>query len=265
MKGIVFDIRRFCVHDGPGIRTSVFLKGCPMKCLWCHNPESQAPVIERFDKSIELDSKCFKKSEPVGMEMPVADVMQALLKDAVFYDESGGGVTFSGGEPLFQPDFLLQLLMACKKSGLHTVVDTCGYAMPESFLKIIPFTDIFLYDLKHPDSQLHEQFTGVSNQLVLKNLDLLLQNHCDVIIRIPVIPSFNAAAKTMATLAGYLSKLEGKIMEINLLPFHQLAAGKYGRLNKKFDWSGENEFDENELTVFRQIFKNEGFKTKIGG
>jgi pyruvate formate lyase activating enzyme len=265
MKGIVFDIRRFCVHDGPGIRTTVFMKGCPMVCLWCHNPESQTPIIEIFDKSIELDNKRFKISEPVGIEIQVAEVMQAMLKDAVFYDESGGGVTFSGGEPLYQPDFLLHLLMACKKSGLHTVVDTCGHAPPENFLKIIPFTDLFLYDLKHPDPLMHEYFTGVKNHLLHRNLEMLIQNGCPVIIRIPVIPSVNAHILTMTAMAGYLSKFEGRILEINLLPFHKLAAGKYARLNRKFNLNVEKKMEDEELFAFIKIFENEGFKTKIGG
>ena len=151
LTGIIFDIKRFAVHDGPGIRTTVFMKGCPLKCLWCHNPESLDPLPCIIERVSRIGSLSFTDKEVVGQVKTVQEVMADLEKERVFMDESGGGVTFSGGEPLLQHEFLLELLTACKSSGMPTAVDTCGFAAPSVLRKIIPFTDLFLYDLKIMD------------------------------------------------------------------------------------------------------------------
>ncbi|NHZ87227.1 MAG: radical SAM protein, partial [Planctomycetia bacterium] len=164
--GIIFDIKKYAIHDGPGIRTTVFFKGCTMECQWCHNPESKNFGIEEF--VIKDRVKKSTKHEIVGYEMTIDEVMEKIEKDRVFYDESNGGVTFSGGEPLVQINFLLELLKVCKKSNIYTVVDTSGEASWKDFEKILNYVDLFLYDLKIIDNELHKKYTGVPNKRVLK-------------------------------------------------------------------------------------------------
>ena len=177
LKGLIFDIKRFAVHDGPGIRTSVFLKGCPCSCRWCHNPESIKPYPQKISKTISLDGKTFKKEEFIGSSMCVFDVMSEIRKDKIFYDESGGGVTFSGGEPLMQSEFLLELLKECKNENIHTTVDTSGFVNEGKLLEIIDYVDLFLYDLKLINNELHKKYTGVSNKMILQNIQILVNRH----------------------------------------------------------------------------------------
>lgn len=265
MKGIVFDIRRFCVHDGPGIRTTVFLKGCPLRCRWCHNPESQEKNIEVIGKEMMMDGKKFHREEQIGQLLSPEEVMQMIMKDQVFFNESSGGVTFSGGEPLGQVEFLLELLQLCKATGLHTAVDTCGYASVGHFEKIIPFTDLFLYDLKHPDPEIHRQFTGVDNRLILQNLELITKAGKKVIIRIPLISGVNNSSKYQTAILNQLIKLNGSVAEINLLPYHEMAKAKYSRLNKDFNNLHFGKVSEEEILLYKEIFEKEGFNVKIGG
>jgi len=265
MKGIVFDIKRFCVHDGPGIRTTVFFKGCPLRCAWCHNPESQERAIERVNNSLTLDNRLFQVEEKIGREMTTDQLAADIMRDAVFYDESGGGVTFSGGEPMLQTGFLAATLRACKAQGLHTAVDTCGFAPAENFVKILPFTDLFLYDLKQPDLLQHKQFTGVDNGLILKNLEMLLHSAKKVYIRIPVVPGVNNTVETMKMFAAVLKKMDGRADQINLLPYHNMAGAKYSRLKKDVHPFARSRISEDELISYKSIFENENFKTKIGG
>ncbi len=166
--GIIFDIKKYAIHDGPGIRTTIFFKGCSMVCQWCHNPESKNFGIEDF--VVKDRVKKSTKHKMVGYEISVDDVMKIVEKDRVFYDESNGGVTFSGGEPLLQINFLLELLKRCKKSNIHTVVDTSGAASWKDFEKIRNYVDLFLYDLKLIDDDLHQKYTGVSNKRAHKNI-----------------------------------------------------------------------------------------------
>lgn len=265
MKGIVFDIKRFCVHDGPGIRTTVFLKGCPLRCSWCHNPESQEFVIERVNNSLTLDNRSFQVEEQIGREMTPDELVAAIMRDAVFFDESGGGVTFSGGEPMSQAGFLAPVLKACKGRGLHTAVDTCGYAPAKSFEMILPYADLFLYDLKHPDPQEHKQFTGVDNKLILRNLEMLIRTGKKVIVRIPVVPGVNNTAETMKKFAAVLKKMDKGVDQINLLPYHGMAREKYSRLKKDGHPSVQSRVRDDDLILYKNIFENANFKTKIGG
>ncbi|MBE0637635.1 MAG: glycyl-radical enzyme activating protein [Bacteroidales bacterium] len=265
MKGIVFDIRRFCVHDGPGIRTTVFLKGCPLRCRWCHNPESQEKQIEHTKKEIILEGRKLLKDVQIGKEMTINEVLTEIRKDIVFFNESGGGVTFSGGEPLSQPEFLQQLLKSCQQEGLHTAVDTCGYANPEIIEKIRQSTDLFLWDLKHTDPITHKQFTGVDNRLILKNLEMISKHNKKTNIRIPVVPGFNNTVEEMTIIVNYLKSLNGSITGVNLLPYHSMAKAKYSRLSKDFALADFDKVQDNDLFLFREIFEKEGFKTKIGG
>lgn len=258
--GKVFDIQRMSVHDGPGIRTTVFLKGCPLRCLWCHNPESQS-----FDVSIGFNAencvgcgKCAKVCEKhicangihafdrencvgcgkcveicpndamisSGYETTVEDVMREVLKDKTFYKNSGGGVTFSGGEPLAQPAFLLDLLQAAKGAMLHTAVDTSGFGSDDTIRKIAPFTDLFLFDWKESDEEKHLAFTGVSNRKILENLQLLDSLSARVILRCPIVPSLNDTQEHLQGIAD-LAAQYSCIEKVNIMAYHTLGDGKY--------------------------------------
>lgn len=263
MKGIVFDIKRFSVNDGPGIRTTVFMKGCPLRCLWCHNPESQEWEIAFCEKTRTLSNVIHTVNEQVGRKMTVDEVMVEVNKDMVFYEESGGGVTFSGGEPLAQPQFLKELLIACKNRGIKTAVDTCGHASPNKFIEIIHLTDLFLFDLKHPDSGRHIKFTGSDNKIIHKNLRLLLEAGANVIIRIPVVPGINDQPEIMQRFADML---EGSgIKKIHLLPYHNLAKTKYTRLKRNTHFFPPEKQNLSNMNELKKIFTNAGFITRIGG
>ena len=253
MKGIIFDIERNSYVDGPGIRTTVFFKGCNLRCAWCHNPESQsgkAQMLFYKDKCTgcgKCKEKCsysFDKCtlcgrcalfcphdarEICGKEYSVEEVLQEILKDKFFYDTSGGGVTFSGGECMLQIDFLLALLKECKRHGIHTAVDTAGHVAYESFEKIIPYTDLFLYDVKCYDSGMHQKYTGVGNELILSNLSKLLTSGKNVWVRIPIIPSVNDSAEEMQAIRMFLNTC-GQPQKIELLPYHAMGEHKYDAL-----------------------------------
>jgi pyruvate formate lyase activating enzyme len=264
MTGVIFDIKRYSIHDGPGIRTTIFLKGCPLSCWWCHNPESQSAfseVIYRPDRCIgcgaceavcpvgaialtqrgyvadpdrctgcgECARVCPAEArEMIGRVVNVEDILKEIEKDVLFFDESGGGVTFSGGEPLSQPGFLGEILKACRESDIHTVVDTCGFAPREAFEKIEPFVRLFLFDLKIMDPEIHRNFTSVSNELILSNLQWLSDQGAKVIIRIPVIPGVNDNEENMEATGKFLAGLPSR-PEVNLLPYHASAREKYRR------------------------------------
>jgi pyruvate formate lyase activating enzyme len=265
MTGIIFDIKRFAVHDGPGIRTTVFLKGCPLKCHWCHNPESiasQPCSVERISRIGELT---FRNDEVVGALRNVEEVMDILEKEWIFMDESGGGVTFSGGEPLLQHEFLAELLTACKKRGMHTTVDTCGFAAPEVLKKIAPLTDLFLYDLKMINSERHRFYTGVSNRVILENLEELVAQNFNVRIRIPVIPEVNTTAENISETISFLKSLNGHVEGVDLLPFHATAIGKYKRFEIKYNMNKTRKPEVSEMNLLKVQFEAAGFEVKIGG
>jgi len=265
MKGIVFDIKRFAIHDGPGIRTTVFLKGCPLRCWWCHNPESQDVKSESDLKKILLDGISFDKTEIVGKLMSVEAVMEIVGKESVFYVESGGGVTFSGGEPMLQPEFLTRLLKASKDKGFHTAVDTSGFAKTEHFKEILGLTDLFLFDLKHTNDSKHKKFTGVSNELILHNLSFLTENGAHVIIRIPLIPGINTDKNEIDRMIKLLNSFDGKIKEIHLLPYHDIAKNKYRRFEKENKLINLPGLEKSQVNNIKLNFENAGFKVKIGG
>ncbi len=225
--GLIFDIKRFAVHDGPGIRVTVFFKGCPLQCWWCHNPESRRHAVEEITTRRKLGGVSYRVNEQAGKWMVVEELMQEILKDRIFLEESGGGVTFSGGEPLLQPDFLEAVAAACREEGLHIALDTTGHAPAASLRRILPYTDLFLYDLKHPDGSLHKTYTGVDNRRILKNLRMLLDHGARVRIRIPVIPGINDREEDLAGFEALISSLGPGPEAIDLLPYHRLAAHKY--------------------------------------
>jgi pyruvate formate lyase activating enzyme len=261
----IFDIKRFAVHDGPGIRTTVFLKGCPLRCAWCHNPESQ----EREPVTVDIMRKVNGKSVPgkkvYGERMEVDGLVEILLRDAHFYEESGGGVTFSGGEPLMQAEGLFQLLEACKQHGIHTTVDTSGYANWEQFERMMPLTDLFLFDLKNMDPELHREYTGVDNGAILSNADKLLEKGATLIFRIPVIPGINTIPSEVAAMVHFLKERADKMTEVHLLPYHRIAENKYRRLQMVQDLAHVPEPDEHMMRQLKEEFKHTGLQVIIGG
>lgn len=265
MQGIVFDIKRFAVHDGPGIRTTVFLKGCPLKCLWCHNPESMDMNPVHSVKKVQIDGQLYDHMEEVGVSTSVEKVMEVIKKDRIFMEESGGGVTISGGEPTMQPGFLLSLLQACREEGFHTAVDTCGFASRNTFLEILPFTDLFLFDLKHPNSEKHREVTGQPNEIILENLTLLLQHGKKVRVRIPVVPGINYNEADIALMIRLLKSMNGRPDQVDLLPYHATAKHKYKRFGIDNTLEGIQGLKKEDLLKTAELFEKEGFHVKIGG
>ena len=255
-KAIFFDIQRNSFVDGPGIRTTVFFKGCNLRCAWCHNPESQSAKPQMMfykDKctgcgkcksvcpyhleQCELCGKCtlycpVDARKVCGKEHTVDEVLKEVLKDQAFYETSGGGVTFSGGECMLQIDFLAEILKKCKENGIHTAVDTAGHIPFESFEKILPYTDLFLYDIKIFDSQKHKQYVGVSNELILDNLEKLFERKAKLWIRVPVIPDVNDSIEEIQKIKDFLKTI-GTAEKIELLPYHAMGENKYRAIGKE--------------------------------
>jgi pyruvate formate lyase activating enzyme len=256
MEAIIFDIERNSFVDGPGIRTTVFFKGCNLRCAWCHNPESQsaAPELmfhqkrctgcgkckEKCPNSLETCTLCGKcvlycpndAREIAGKKYTPEAVLRELLKDKVFYENSGGGVTFSGGECMLQIDFLEEILKRCKQNGIHTAVDTAGHVPYESFERVIPYTDLFLYDVKCVDSETHKKYTGVGNERILENLGRLLDRGVPLWIRVPIVPTVNDTIEEMRRIKAYTDR-HGGCQKIELLPYHAMGEHKYIALGKE--------------------------------
>ena len=262
---IIFDIKRFAVHDGPGIRTTVFLKGCPLRCAWCHNPESMSGDICEVAKSVRMGDKTFTDVETVGREIAVSELMKELEKEKIFMEESNGGVTFSGGEPMMQSAFLNEALKACKAAGLHTAVDTSGYARWELLEETAQFTDLFLYDLKLMDNASHQQFTGVSNELILSNLLGLSALGKDIWVRLPMVENVTFTDENISHTLEFLKSLPNKPQSVDLLPYHNTAAHKYERFGIENQFKGRKSLSKTELEKTKSLFEKEGFSVKIGG
>jgi pyruvate formate lyase activating enzyme len=271
--GVIFDIKRFAVHDGPGIRTTVFFKGCPLRCLWCHNPESikiDRQIVFFQNKCIGC-GECFKRcpnhaveSTPEGRKYykdkctlcgtcveycyaeatvmqgkkaSVQEVIDEVKKDIPFYENSGGGATLSGGEPTMQPEFCIALLQESKKAGMHTALDTSGFVRWETFQKILEYVDMVLFDVKHIDSAKHKEFTGVPNELILSNLRKLDELGIPIEIRIPLIPGYNDSEDNLSNACKLFSELKN-LQRVKLLPYHRLGEGKYERLEMEYKLKG---------------------------
>ncbi len=263
MSGIVFDIKRFAVHDGPGIRTTVHMKGCTLRCAWCHNPEGIAsePVDEL--KKIRIGNRIFHQKETVGKYYTAGEMYVELIKDRVFWEESGGGVTFSGGEPFIQPDFLLEILTLLKDNRIHTALDTsCLVSL--SFLKeIAPLTDVFLADLKTLNDEKHIFFTGVSNRLIIRNIEWILQKGYAIRLRIPVVPGVNFNDDSLQEFLKFVS--DKPFDGIDLLPFHGIASSKYKRFGMENSMHNVPSLSREALSDWKVAFEKENFNVNIGG
>jgi pyruvate formate lyase activating enzyme len=264
-KGLVFDIRRYSVHDGPGIRTTVFFQGCPLRCRWCHNPEGLGtePII--ISRKRRLDGKVYHYDKATSEWFTPKEVFEVIEKDRVFYEESGGGVTFSGGEPLMQPGFLLDLIELCRKNGIHTTLDTSGYAPENIFKTVTDITDLVLFDLKSTDNEKHILFTGTDNKLIINNLKSLNGEKPKLIIRIPVIPGFNTGPGETEAMRDQIANLDIQVSRVDLLPFHSLGHGKYKSLGLKYKMDPGMVVENELLETITSIFMKSGFAVKIGG
>ena len=266
MKATVFSIQRNSLVDGPGIRTTVFFKGCNLKCKWCHNPESQSPEKEILFyknkcngcgrcKGLTSEDKnfiCFNGAKEIcGKEYTAHELLAEIIKDKVFYDTSGGGVTFSGGECMLQIDFLEEILKMCKDASIHTAVDTAGNLPWEYFERIIPYTDLFLYDIKAVSEDLHIEGTGFSNKAICSNLKRLSYNNAEIIIRIPMVPEFNATPEELGKIADFLHNIKYK--DVELLPYHRMSEHKYEALNMPFTSYPLPDMDD--ILAYKNIFK----------
>jgi pyruvate formate lyase activating enzyme len=246
--GRIFNLQRFSLHDGPGIRTTVFFKGCPLDCAWCHNPEGRTPEV----------------SEGMGREVSVAEVLAEVVRDRPFYETSGGGVTFSGGEPLAQPEFLLACLRACRGEGLSTALDTCGFAPTEVLLASAALSDLVLYDLKALDDHVHEKATGVPNARILENLEALARSGARIWLRMPIVPTVNDGARDMEAAAALVKDLPG-VERVCLLPYHAMGVDKALRLGQGPRFGPVPSPAQETLDALATPFREAGMDVQIGG
>jgi pyruvate formate lyase activating enzyme len=298
--GVVFNIQKYSIHDGPGIRTTVFLKGCTLRCWWCHNPESQAvePEVSLTENLCTQCGQCVEVCPQsngaqsailpyvdrqrcircgqcvavcatgaramVGQSKSVDDVMAEVLKDRIFYDESGGGMTLSGGEPLMQPAFCRAVLEACRSEAVHSAVDTCGYVESQDLLAVAPLTDLFLYDIKVMDEQRHLEHTGASNGLILENLRALSRVHDNIWVRIPVVPGLNDNVQDLQEAARFCATLDG-VRQVNLLPHHELGSHKSERIGKAMPVVSVASPSPQQMETLAEAIRGFGLPVQIGG
>lgn len=298
-QGVIFDIQRFSVHDGPGIRTIVFFKGCPLRCRWCSNPESQhkepqimfvdqncigckhcteacptgalsfTPSFHVDDNKCHLCGKCVDVCYPEalnfsGHQQSVEEVLAELKKDQIHYKRSGGGITLSGGEPLAQPEFAVDLLKACKARGWHTAVETTAFTSREVLEKVLPWLDLVLLDIKHVDDHKHQEFVGRSNESILQNAKFIGQFGVPIIIRVPVIPTFNSEVHEIESIASFAQCIKG-VKELHLLPYHRLGENKYSYLNYDYRMQGIEPPTKETMNALKKAVEAKGLVCKIGG
>jgi pyruvate formate lyase activating enzyme len=300
-NALIFDIKKFAIHDGVGIRTTVFFKGCPLNCWWCHNPESLNPKPELvlYENKCIGCGGCFKvcpqKAHEIlpnkkrvyhkekcllcgkcsgicyaealvmqGRKVTVEELMVELRKDIPFYKNSDGGITLSGGEPMYQHVFVEALLKQCKSEGLHTIIDTCGYTSWKKFKKVLPYLDSVLYDLKHINDHKHKIYTGVSNRLILRNLYRIGDYGLPLTIRIPIIPGINDTKENIMSTAQFLLGVKN-IVKVELLPYHNLAESKYMRLGKEYKLNDLKPPDKEDVNTIAEWINSFGLKVQVGG
>lgn len=298
--GTIFDVKRFSIHDGPGIRTTVFFKGCPLRCQWCHNPEGQSPEPEltfRADRCLRCGAcisaceqgaistdgdvpvtdsgkctlcgacveACYAEAREIaGRAVTVAELMAEIERDIPFYDQSGGGVTISGGEPLLQKDFLLALLRSCKQADIHTTLDTCGHSSWEALDSVRAYVDLFLYDLKVMDDAQHRKFTGASSAPALNNLEALSEEGHSIVVRVPIIPGINDSEDNIRETGAFAARLRS-LERVDLLPYHDAALQKYARFDKCYRLPETRPPSEEHMTDLARILRGFGLKVQIGG
>ena len=256
-KGRIFNIQRFSIHDGPGIRTIVFFKGCYMRCAWCCNPESQEYKIQTLIEN--------GKEKTVGQDITVGELMPEILADKPFYRRSGGGVTLSGGEILAQPEFARDLLCACKEAGLHTAVESTANAPFDKIEAILPYLDLYLMDIKHMDSAKHKQYTGVDNGLILQNAKRISQSgQTELVIRTPVVPTFNDTAEEIRAISKFAASLDG-VREHHLLPYHRLGQDKYTGLGRSYLLKDIQPPTQEKMQFLLSVAEESGLLCQIGG
>ena len=299
LQATIFNIQKFSVHDGPGIRTTFFFKGCPLRCAWCHNPESlsfkpelmhnrekctQCGACVQFcndgsitmsDDGIHIDNSKFHGDESildeciynalsiVGKRYSVEDAVNIALKDVVFYEQSGGGVTLSGGECLSQIDFVEAFVKQLKAHHIHVTIDTCGHVPYAHIKRVLPYVDLFLYDLKHIDENHHKSFTSVGNQHIIENLKKLSKENTRIFLRIPIIVGVNATHAHMKNVASLIETIS--VEKINLLPYHAIGEGKYKRLGMTYDKTAFQVPSTQLLEEFKIIFASKKLSVEIGG
>ena len=256
VSGRIFDIQKFSVHDGPGIRTIVFLKGCALRCKWCCNPESQKYEIQTMIQN--------GKEKTVGRDVTVREIIEIVKKDMPYYRRSGGGMTLSGGEMLCQSDFAYALLRCAKEACINTAVETTGFAPFEKIEKMLPYIDTVLMDIKHTDSAKHKAFTTQPNELILENAVKIAEKANKLIIRVPVIPTFNDTEEEIASIAKFAASLRG-VKEINLLPYHNFGKDKYIGLGREYLMGELPSPTEERMQILKSVAESCGLKCKIGG
>lgn len=299
-SAIVFNIERFATKDGPGIRTLIFLKGCNLKCEWCQNPESQkhSPEIIYYknlcrgcgrclkvceygaistlnplglvtdSEKCELCRKCvdncfYGAREVIGKMMSTEELFEEILKDNPYYEESGGGITLSGGEPMLQVSFIKEFLSICKKNNINTAIETAGNVPWISFEEIYELVDLFMYDIKHMDPIKHKKGTGVENDLILENIEKLSAIHNNIVIRVPVIPHFNMNQTELSDILNFAKGLDN-ISKVELLPYHRLGKSKYEGLGREYNLKGIAPVDPSELAEFEEMGKALDLKVIVG-
>lgn len=255
-KGRIFNIQRFSIHDGPGIRSIVFFKGCYMHCAWCCNPESQAYEIQTMREN--------GKEKIVGKDVMVEEILSELLCDLPYYRRSGGGITLSGGEILAQPQFARDLLHACKEHGLHTAVESTANAPFDAIKSILPYLDLYLLDVKHMNSAKHKQYTGANNELILENAKKIAQSGVELIVRTPVVPGFNDSAEEIKAISKFAASLQG-VEEHHLLPYHRLGQDKYAGLNREYALKEIEPPSKEKMEYLLSVAQESGLKCQIGG
>jgi len=254
-KGHIFDIKRYAIHDGPGIRITIFLQGCPLNCWWCHNPEGIRAIPGSSAEAGDFKSR---------RVMTVAELMREIEKEILFFDESGGGATFSGGEPLIQHRFLQAALRECRRRDIHTTLDTSGYAPMEIMDSIVDVVDLFLFDLKLIDEKKHEFYTGVSNQPILANLQRLADRGKDIIVRFPLIPGITDTEDNLVQLTNHILSLR-RIQTIHILPYHHTAQEKYRRLGVENRMKDISPPSPDLVEAVKIRFEKAGLHVHIGG
>lgn len=255
-RGRIFDIQRYSIHDGPGIRTIVFLKGCPLRCRWCCNPEGQRYDADKM--RVGNDIKTY------GEDISVEELLPRLICDEFYFRRSGGGITLSGGECLAQPDFAPHILHACNDLGYNTAIETTGYSSWENIKKYLPYTNYVLMDIKHINPQKHKEFTGVNNDIILENALNFAKSGVDLTIRVPVIPGFNNTPEEIEAIACFAAKLPN-VKNLHLLPYHRLGEGKYEGLGREYSMHGIEPMDKEFVNTLLKTAQKSGLNCRIGG